>query len=48
MAMPKRAPYKPNFDRIVSRVVEAGLVSYAELLVSFVYSSLLNLNFLSV
>ncbi|XP_069942931.1 ionotropic receptor 21a-like [Cherax quadricarinatus] len=26
MAMPKQAPYKPNFDIIVTRVVEAGLV----------------------
>ncbi|XP_042226120.1 glutamate receptor ionotropic, kainate 4-like [Homarus americanus] len=26
MAMPKKAPYKPNFDKIVTRVVEAGLV----------------------
>ncbi|KAK4317452.1 hypothetical protein Pmani_011458 [Petrolisthes manimaculis] len=26
MALPKKAPYKPNFDKIVSRVVEAGLV----------------------
>ncbi|XP_045621118.2 ionotropic receptor 21a [Procambarus clarkii] len=26
MAMPKRSPYKPNFDKIVTRVVEAGLV----------------------
>ncbi|XP_042868038.1 uncharacterized protein LOC122250597 [Penaeus japonicus] len=26
MAMPKKAPYKPNFDRILTRVVEAGLV----------------------
>ncbi|KAK4322460.1 hypothetical protein Pmani_006800 [Petrolisthes manimaculis] len=26
MALPKKAPYKPNFDQIVSRVVEAGLV----------------------
>ncbi|XP_045128431.1 glutamate receptor-like [Portunus trituberculatus] len=26
MAMPKKAPYKPNLDRVVDRVVEAGLV----------------------
>lgn len=26
MAMPKKAPYKPSFDRVVRRVVEAGLV----------------------
>lgn len=29
MAMPKKAPYKPNFDRVVRLVVEAGLVRNA-------------------
>ncbi|XP_066973634.1 ionotropic receptor 21a-like isoform X2 [Macrobrachium rosenbergii] len=26
MAIPKKAPYKPNFDRIIKKIIEAGLV----------------------
>ncbi|XP_050711021.1 uncharacterized protein LOC126995484 [Eriocheir sinensis] len=28
LVMPKNAPYKPNFDAVVVRAVEAGLVKY--------------------
>ena len=27
VAVPHNAPYKPNFDRVILRVVESGLVS---------------------
>ncbi|XP_068218796.1 ionotropic receptor 21a-like isoform X2 [Palaemon carinicauda] len=26
MALPKKAPYKPNFDNVITKIVEAGLV----------------------